>query len=343
MFSTRSVLYPNYPWTERVRKLAKKMYVDNGGKMDAEANYYEPWAMYGKEACRIIELKKEKLREERKILKDAAKKSKSAIPEVERLEKQEEEMNKITVEEIKRLDAERSQGDWQLHKFTSRGDDYYNVSFDNEWGKVAGNLYDECGIISENNAAFIAAAPRIAAMCIEQEEELSLRNDSVTRLSSELNHITELYEQVINEREDFITTSAKEVALLRADNERLRGALEICEDIFSRKAGLDEEDSGYHACKKALAQSAAPAKEDKTNGGWLSIESAPDSGESILLYDGYCYEGCWDELDYNEFYGKPVMGWNYGCAEIDPSNFSPTHWKPLGELPAQPLINEKQG
>ena len=83
-------------------------------------------------------------------------------------------MNKITVEEVKRLDAERAQGDWKLHKFISRGDDYYNVSFDNEWGMIAGNLYDEFGIINENNADFIAAAPRIAALCIEQADEIEM-------------------------------------------------------------------------------------------------------------------------------------------------------------------------
>lgn len=66
--------------------------------------------------------------------------------------------------------------------------------------------------------------------------------------------------------------------------------------------------------------------------GWHPIETAP-KGVSILLWDGEIHEGFWDELDYNEFYGTSVMGWNYGVAEIDSTNFHPTHWMPLPPSP----------
>lgn len=70
MSSTRSLIYPNYPWTARVRKLAKKMFIDDGGKLDAESRHYESWAKFGDEAHRAIEIEKkinrEKLKEERR-------------------------------------------------------------------------------------------------------------------------------------------------------------------------------------------------------------------------------------------------------------------------------------
>lgn len=81
-------------------------------------------------------------------------------------------MNKITVEEIKRLNAERTQGEWQSATISDGHNSnpyYYHSVFCNER-----NLASACGIaeIDKNNADFIAAAPRIAALCIEQAEEI---------------------------------------------------------------------------------------------------------------------------------------------------------------------------
>ena len=66
---------------------------------------------------------------------------------------------------------------------------------------------------------------------------------------------------------------------------------------------------------------------------WQTIETAPKDGTSILLFGGEIHEGFWDELDFNEFYGIPIKGWNFGCANIDPTNFEPTHWMPLLKPP----------
>jgi hypothetical protein len=66
---------------------------------------------------------------------------------------------------------------------------------------------------------------------------------------------------------------------------------------------------------------------------WQPIETAPKDRE-ILLYGGDIHEGFWDELDFNEFSGTPIMGWNFGTADIDPTNFEPTHWMPLPRPPS---------
>jgi hypothetical protein len=68
---------------------------------------------------------------------------------------------------------------------------------------------------------------------------------------------------------------------------------------------------------------------------WQPIETAPRDGTSVLLFDGEIHEGFWDEVDFNEFSGTPVMSWNYGnLSWIDDTNFWPTHWMPLPSPPS---------
>ena len=80
---------------------------------------------------------------------------------------------------------------------------------------------------------------------------------------------------------------------------------------------------------------------------WRPIETAPRDGESVLLTDGgEIHEGMWDEVDFDPYdirnpRGMPVMGWTYGVAEIDGSNFRPTHWLPLSVLPEPPGLSEE--
>ena len=63
---------------------------------------------------------------------------------------------------------------------------------------------------------------------------------------------------------------------------------------------------------------------------WQDITSAPKH-ISILVKDdcGECHEGMFSTDEYDEFYGKYTWAWTYGSAEIDDSNFEPTHWIPL--------------
>lgn len=72
---------------------------------------------------------------------------------------------------------------------------------------------------------------------------------------------------------------------------------------------------------------------------WQTIETAPKN-ENILLFAGEIHEGWWDEVDYDEFRGERIMGWVYGTAEIDPTNFSPTHWMPVPPPPVQEAATE---
>lgn len=71
---------------------------------------------------------------------------------------------------------------------------------------------------------------------------------------------------------------------------------------------------------------------------WQPIETAPKD-ENILLFDGDIHEGYWDEVDYDEFRDVRIMGWVYGSANIDPTNFSPTHWRPV---PPPPRVTESE-
>lgn len=68
---------------------------------------------------------------------------------------------------------------------------------------------------------------------------------------------------------------------------------------------------------------------------WQPIETAPKDGTPILLWDGEMHEGFWDEIDFSEFSNESIMGWNYGFADIDSSNFRPTFW---AELPCSPTV-----
>lgn len=189
------------------------------------------------------------------------------------------------------------------------------------------NIFDE-----EVKATFLKGelplfkeAPRIAALCIEQAEEI--------------------------ER-------------LRAENERLRGALEPLAIIGRLTTVRRHSDAGLWAqssnedsevirlmssdainAAEALAQSPTPAKEDKTNGGWLPIECAPKDGTEVLITDGrdvctamYSISNCVQDAPYfattanGEFY-------NIGSYYRTELEYNPAkYWQPL----PQPPINDKQ-
>jgi hypothetical protein len=59
--------------------------------------------------------------------------------------------------------------------------------------------------------------------------------------------------------------------------------------------------------------------------------------ELLVTDGGMVIYAFWDSVDYDEFRGQNVMGFNYGAAEIDSSNFHPTHWIDLRDmLPSLP-------
>lgn len=66
---------------------------------------------------------------------------------------------------------------------------------------------------------------------------------------------------------------------------------------------------------------------------WQPIETAPKDREILLGDGGFCVQGVWDDVDYNEFTGSYLYDWTYGPAEIDPTNWRPTHWRELPEPP----------
>lgn len=67
---------------------------------------------------------------------------------------------------------------------------------------------------------------------------------------------------------------------------------------------------------------------------WQTIDTAPRDGESILVSDGsWMAEAFWDADEYDEFKGAYSYIWNYGPANVDPTNYWPTHWMPLPEQP----------
>lgn len=61
---------------------------------------------------------------------------------------------------------------------------------------------------------------------------------------------------------------------------------------------------------------------------WYPIETAPKDADLLLTDGTSIFSGIWDSVDYDEFRGEHVMGWVYGPADIDPTNFWPTHWRP---------------
>ena len=135
----------------------------------------------------------------------------------------------ITIEDIKRLDAARTQGDWR--KVGGTSDCLYGV--DNKQEPIC----DDC---FSRDAEFIAAAPAIAAKCIQQSEELERLNEEC--------------EKHIDDKAQQYNKQLNVVQNLNDIIERMREALLVCEDIFNRKRGAEEEDSGYHACKKGLGR-----------------------------------------------------------------------------------------
>lgn len=63
------------------------------------------------------------------------------------------------------------------------------------------------------------------------------------------------------------------------------------------------------------------------------VVTAPRDGTEVLLTDGvFTISAFWDEVDYSEFWDRSYCDWNYGPAEIDPSNWQPTHWIRMPEF-----------
>lgn len=226
-------------------------------------------------------------------------------------------MNKITVEEVKLLDAERAQGDWRLHKFTSRGEEYCNVSFDNEWGRIAGNLYDECGVINENNAEFIAAAPRIAALCIEQAEELSGMSNIIAGLNQRLF-------EAEKQRDEFWEL----IGALKSEVEKWKNQARLATEQTERVAESQGElrDMAYNETEQLRAEN------ERLRGGWLPVEECPEDTYVLLYIPNW-------ELTI----GKNPLKWPIGKKEGRGDGYvyfpMATHWMPLPLAPT----NDKQG
>jgi hypothetical protein len=74
---------------------------------------------------------------------------------------------------------------------------------------------------------------------------------------------------------------------------------------------------------------------------WQPIETAPKTGEEILVTDGgFIIQAMWDEVDYSEFYGKYYYAWNYDPAQIDTSDFAPKYWAKLPPMPKQEHLHQ---
>lgn len=72
---------------------------------------------------------------------------------------------------------------------------------------------------------------------------------------------------------------------------------------------------------------------------WQDISTAPRDGDSVLLTNGSeIHQGMWDEVD-SDNSGTDYYDWTYGVAEIDGSNFRPTHWQPLPTAPSPTSSN----
>ena len=112
----------------------------------------------------------------------------------------------ISIEEIKRLDAERTQKDW-------------------------GICYGGLGVFwadRENDARFITSSPRIAAKCIALDEEVGSLKQQLFIAVQDFVHWRNASLEMRNNLEQ-----------LRAENERLRGAIHrLRNEIFH--GGIDE-------------------------------------------------------------------------------------------------------
>ncbi len=65
--------------------------------------------------------------------------------------------------------------------------------------------------------------------------------------------------------------------------------------------------------------------------------------ELLVTDGGMTVYAMWESVDYDEFRGQNVMGFTYGSAEIDGSNFHPTHWIDINDmLPALPEPLERE-
>jgi len=213
----------------------------------------------------------------------------------------------ISIEEIKRLDAERTQKDW-------------------------GICYGGLGVFwadRENDARFITSSPRIAAKCIALDEEVGSLKQQLFIAVQDFVHWRNASLEMRNNLEQ-----------LRAENERLRGALARhhqwqldCERVVVPGTAGEEMviDCEYHEssmCEQtilALEQSPAPAKEDKTNGGWLDISSVPKDKWVLVnraMYSGRAIAQLIDETDKG-------YGMTWFDDEMNVLEFVPRFWQPL--------------
>ena len=268
------------------------------------------------------------------------------------------EMNKITVEEVKRL----------VSLLPHAGGDYTD------------------GLTHSELAHFFEQA---ASLCIEQAEELSSMSNIIAGLNQRLfdaykqrdefgeligilkvdvekwknqaRRSVEQTERVTESQGELRDMAYADVEQLRTENERLRDALEPLAIIGRLPTVRRHSDAGLWAqssnedsevirlmsidainAADILSQCPAPAKEDKTNGGWLPIESAPRDGSDILgcvkiskTTAGHKIGG--DIKIAKSFFHSDYYGQIWIRQTGD--QFFPTHWMPL----PQPPIDDKQG
>lgn len=150
--------------------------------------------------------------------------------------------------------------------------------------------------------------------------------------------LEEHYVAVGQRNSEFIELNKKccqleeEIQQLRAENERLRDKASNL--AVAAGAGRDLEDA-LEEMFSALSQFSKPAKEDKTNGGWRSIDSVPKDGTDVLLLDIN-----YDPKVTSDWWHSYSNGDGHWENAVVMSDFEPTHWKLIDE--PQPPINNKQ-
>jgi len=237
----------------------------------------------------------------------------------------------ISIEEIKRLDDERTQGEW----FAINA----SICAIGRKEEIA-RMHDQ---ESNPDKRFITSSPRIAAKCIALDEELS-------EVRLELYKCRMAYADMYAANKYGICLASPDSLSnqqLRAENERLRVSLSKVNKEAERYLDMnrkkdrkrDNELAFFWITREtadALSQSTAPAKEDKTNGGWLDISSVPKDKWVLVnrvKYSGRAIAQLIDETDKG-------YGMTWFDDEMNVLEFVPRFWQPL---PAQPTINDKQG
>lgn len=106
------------------------------------------------------------------------------------------------------------------------------------------------------------------------------------------------------------------------------------------EGALDQPDSpeAYDAMMERLlrAKEALPALESLVSGGWQPIETAPETGVTILLFQPW-------KTGFNQIMmGHYANGWVWqaACSDCGLHDINPTHWQPLplppGAVPVTP-------